>query len=252
MKRYANLNEQVSRMKQLSLITEIGEQPVGQQPTAQSGQLPAQNVQQQTNQENPVQDAQVDTELETAIKMAIQSLPTEMPAITREVVKNQNTPVPAPVPVGEEQLHEFGTEAIGLGISIFLTAPKLTEMLGQAVKQFGISTDIKLIRNIGNKLAVLGKNWHHLYINMIEKAIVPFTKGLDEQNRKIWAERILISMIVGAGVTSALGAIHAAEQGELGMSALESGLGGVKATEIANSLKSVLPKLVSTIGKEVT
>jgi len=246
MKKYANLNEQVLRMKKLALINEAGDLPAVTPQQSQPLTSTGPNLQQ--NQENPEDNTATDAQLTNAISLAVQRLPQEMPAITREVTKNIGKPAPNPVATTEEQLHEVG---VLFGLSALLTAPKITEMLGQAVKQFGIKTDINLIRKIGEKLAVLGKNWEHLYLTGIEKALNPFTKGLSPGDRRIWAERILMSMILAAGITSAQGAVASATHGELGISALESGLGGIKATELASKIEALLPKIVSSVGKEI-
>lgn len=200
------------------------------------------------NNQSTQQALAIDNELENGLKLAIQNLPQQMPFITNQILKAKETQTQT-ITGEENKINEIG---IGINIGTTLTAPKITELLNRSVRQLGFKTDVNLIRNFGQKLSILGQKWHLLYLKPIERAIIPFTKNLSPENKKIWSENILLSFIVGIGIISAQRAIMSAQQGSVGSSTLENTLGNIRANEIATMFKDILPRIIGAISNEVT
>ena len=234
------LQEQIKRMKKLALITE------------DNGIKPSDVNPNQPNKESEIEDIinnpQFDQEMDKAMQMFAKDLPNEISQLANTVGdKDGQIEIEGNDLTTEGKLNEAGL--IGLTISAFLAAPKLAELLGDALAKSGTNLDRTSIQKAGEKLSRLGHKWHKNYLNVIKKIITPFTKTLDETDRQKFAEKILMSAILIAGVNSLTAATAAGQAGNIGLSALEGGLGGVKALEIVQAMKGNFPKWIASALK---
>lgn len=217
------LQEHIARIKEISMLREN----VGQQPQQQD------NIQQQT-----------DAEFEKGLDMAVKDLQNQLPQLAKTVGDKDGQLEPA----GSNQINEMLNEAglLSLGISAALSAPKMAELLGNALQKSGKKFDSERVQKWGEYLAKKGHKLHSAYLGLIKKIIKPFmSKSSDEEIEK-YAERVLLSVILIAGVNAFESAASAAAAGKGSFAAAKGGLGTIKAGEIFNAVRKNIGGWLST------
>ncbi|NJO63404.1 MAG: hypothetical protein HC836_35885 [Richelia sp. RM2_1_2] len=262
MKKRITLDEQIKRLKQLATYDKsIGKYQFLNEdaPINVNGQVEAPAQQQNAVQGNQ-QDALVDQELEKLfanpsfgqeLEGAAQAVTKELPSILKTVASTGGDKAQLEIgegqQLGEAQISEAGLVLAG---SMALAAPKIAEYIGKGLAKLGVKTNSKIVQKMGDKLSHFGHKIHGKYIQGIEFALKPLTKGLDDKKRHAVAETILTMMVAGFGIASIAGVVHAISAGQAGIAALETGLSGVKAAEIAEKVRELLPAALIAAGAE--
>jgi hypothetical protein len=187
-------------------------------------------------------DPNIDREMNQAMDQLMRELPQSIDNYAKEVGDRD----------GELELQENTINEASpllLGASALLAAPKIAELLGKGLGKIGQSVDSQTLRTWGEKLSKLGHSWHDKYLGVIERIISPFTRNATPEQKRAIANGILMSLIITFGVTSFQGAATAAAQGKAATAAVETGLGGVKASEIVAAAKKIIPKVMGMLIK---
>ena len=186
----------------------------------------------------------VDIEMDKAMSMIMNDLPKQVELMAKTKgdrdgqIELSNT---------NEGIDKFLNEAgiIALGMSAFLSAPKLTELLGDVLQTSGKKFDNEGLNAWGVKLSKLGHKWHEKYCGLIKRMVTPFMKNSTDQQRSQMAEKILMSVILVAGVDAISAAGSAVGAGKFGYAVAKGGLGGIKAMEVFNAVKSNIANWVA-------
>jgi len=145
-------------------------------------------------------------------------------------------------------VNESGLALVG---GTLIAAPKIMSMIGKGVRQLGIKTKSEWIRSAGEAAYEASHKLEHAYQNVIInglRKLPKYGKVEDAQLRKI-ASGIILGLTVAAGIASLSGFASAAKAGNIGLSAIEGGLSGVKGAEVATAARTMLPNILNGLFK---
>lgn len=181
-------------------------------------------------------------EIEKALKIVIQDIPADVKAIADggEIELAPNIDKAA-----DKELNEAIGALIAGGA---LALPAITQIFGKTVAWAGEKMGSKDIESFGKAAEKLGHDLHHKYEHVLDKMLSPFTKSLSDEKRKIVNKVVFYSIIAVLGGAGIAGAVKAAGAGQAGIAAVEGGLSGVKASELAQVAKDIIPRV---LGKMV-
>ena len=232
------LEEHIARIKELSLITEDDNQQVNV------------NKDDPNTGDSPLDDAIESPEFADKIEILIKGLVDDVDVDDINKLGNivgnrdgvlalQGEPV---------SVNEAGLAVIGGAI---IAAPKIMSMIGKGVRQLGIKTKTEWIQSAGEAAYEASHKLEHNYQNIIIgglKKLPKYRNTNDEQLRGI-ASGIILGLTVAAGIASLSGFASAAKAGNIGMSAIEGGLSGVKGAEVATAARTMLPNILNGLFK---
>lgn len=225
-----SLDEQIIKMKKLSLINED-------------------DMKTDYNTQNQVDDAMDTDEFEAGVEKTLQGL---LSNVSKDIYKlgNQVGDRDGTLELQGESI-EINEVGLAMGASIVLAAPKVIEMIGKGTRQLGISTKSEWIRSAGEAATKAGKKLHHSYGSIIMGLLrkIPKYAQMPEQAQRNIANGIILSATVAAGIASVNGVIDAMKAGEAGIAAVESGLSGVKGIEVGNAARTILPNILNGFFK---
>lgn len=286
MKKANSLNEQIERILKVSdykiqgskrslveMLTPLGEvapmAPAQAQATAQ-GEAPAASAEPQNNQQN---DAAFEREIDTAMNQLMQTLPAELQKVattqgdrdgqlepvgqesqqatparpTNNATQSTQTPV---APTGTARVAEGAglDEAIGALIGgAAMALPAITGLVGKGLSFLGAKADNETITAIGHKVEHAAHSLHSKYLKVLQGIISPYIASLPPVMQKQVTNGVFYAIVAALGVAGAAGAAHAAHGGNIGLASVEGGLTTVKASEILNAAKEIIPRILSTV-----
>jgi len=191
------------------------------------------------------QETNLENELALAVDQVMRTLPQTLATLAKtsgdrdgqiEMGQNQQ----------EAELHEaVGTLIAGAALAL----PAIGNIVGKVASFLGQRLDSQKIQKFGEVTQHLSHKLHHKYEALIDKILSPLTRYMNPNQRKA-ANKILFYAIVAAlGGVGAAGAVKAAGVGNVGLAAVETGLTGVKASEIVAAAKDVIPKILANFIK---
>ena len=272
MKKANSLNEQIDRILQVSdykipetkrtlveMVTPIGE--VAPMPQQQ----PAQGQQQPNPQQTQQADAAFEREVDTALNQLIQTLPQQLQQIATtqgdrdgklEPVGQENQqpatqqpqqagqPTQQTQPVAESELDEALAATIAGGA---LAAPAIASLVGKASSYLGKKMDNQTMQQFGEKVSHIAHDLHHKYLEAIKGAIAPYITTLLPKQQETVTNGVFYALVAALGAAGFFGATHAAHSGNVGLAAVEGGLTSVKASELFNAAKGIVPKILGNV-----
>ena len=139
-------------------------------------------------------------------------------------------------------------EAVGVVLiaSILAALPKVIKQIASVIKwasKFSSKTGNSWVEKFASNIDEFGEAWHHGYVKMVEKllkVIIPGYKDAPHDVQEKIAERVWMAIVAALLVTSGVGALKAAETGNIGMAGLETALANVKRGELAGWLEAEL------------
>lgn len=147
-----------------------------------------------------------------------------------------------------EVKEQIGEAGFLLAAGAVLAVPKLVELMGKGLNKLGVKVSNSTLQKIGDKLSHFGHAIHNKYVGAIETILKPITGYMDDTQRKQLAGTLLTMIVAGLGVASVAGAVGAIKAGHAGIAALEGGLSGVKAAELAEKVRELLPAALQAGG----
>lgn len=228
------LKEHISRIKELSLITEDFNNN-------------------QPNNENPIDSDKFESSFEGILQDVLSSVSGEINKIGNQVGDRDGTLEPIADNDLKIQGESININEAGLAIAggVVLAAPKVIEMIGKGTKQLGKTVKSDWIRSAGEAATKAGRKLHHTYgstlLGLLKR--IPKYAQMPEEKQKSIADGILLAATVAAGISAVNGVQSAIEAGNAGIAALETGLGGVKGVEIAGAARLIIPNILNGIFK---
>jgi hypothetical protein len=188
--------------------------------------------------------------IEHELTIALDQVMKQLPQTLAHIAKNSGDR-DGQIEMGQQNQQEAElNEAIGtLLAGGALALPAIGNIVGKVASFLGQKLDNQKIQNFGKITQDLSHKLHHKYEAVIDKVLSPLTRHMNPQQRHA-ANKILFYAIVAAlGGVGAAGAVKAAGVGNVGLAAVETGLTGVKATEIIAAAKDVVPKILANFIK---
>ena len=145
-------------------------------------------------------------------------------------------------------VNEAGLAVVGGAI---IAAPKVMSMIGKGVRQLGIKTKTEWIQSAGEAAYEASHKLENTYQNVIIGGLrkLPKYRNTDDAQLRSIASGIILGLTVAAGIASLSGFASAAKAGNLGMSAIEGGLSGVKGAEVATAARTMLTNILNGLFK---
>ena len=230
------LDEHIARIKELSLIKE--------------DQFIDPNKDDPNTGDSPLDDAVESTEFANKIEDIIKKLVDDVDVddINRlgNIVGNRDGVLTIQ---GESvEMNEAGLAVVG---GTIIALPKIMSMIGKGVRQLGIKTKTEWVQKAGEAAYEASHKLERAYQNVIInglRKLPKYAKTEDAQLRSI-ASGIILGLTVAAGIASLSGFASAAKAGNVGMSAIEGSLSGVKGIEVGNAAKNMLPNILNGLFK---
>lgn len=222
------LEEQIKRIKQLSLINEDDMKT---------------DYDTQHQVDNVMDTQEFEAGVEKTLQNVLSNVTSNINKLGAKVGDRDGT-----LEIEGQEVNEAGLALLG---GAALAAPKVIEMIGKGTKQLGIATKSEWIRDAGEAATKAGKKLHHTYGGVIKGLLnkIPRYAKLPDQQKDAIANGILLSATVAAGIASVNGVISAIDAGNAGIAAVESGLSGVKGAEVAGAARTILPNIMNGLFK---
>ncbi len=128
-----------------------------------------------------------------------------------------------------------------------LALPAITQILGKSIAWAGGKLDNKSIESFGKATEQMGHDLHHKYEHVLDKVLSPFTKHMEPKKREIANKIIFYSLVTILGGAGIAAAAKAAGAGHVGLAAIESGISGVKASELASVARAIIPRVIGKL-----
>lgn len=219
-----NLDEQIRRMKKLSLIKEAGEINIG------GG---AQDEMAEDRVDELLSSPDFERQLEVAIKQFVRNLPNQLNLIANRSGDRDGNIESKPNPNLKRGLPSMQfNEAI--------LPPKMAEQLGIALRRSGTEFDVQSLRDAGNILSKIGRDLYRRYNKSIYLGIKPMTSQINDAERKELAEKILIASLLISTVWYIQASIGGIKGGTLSKAENES-------EDMFKAIKINLPRWINSI-----
>jgi hypothetical protein len=179
-----NLEEHISRMKELSLIKEADEINVG------GG---AEDEVIEDKLDVVLASTEFKRQLEGGIRMMARDLPNQLNLISKRTGEKNGT-----IETKPKTKTNRGLSSMDYKTAILPT--KMAELLGIALRKSGTEFDLQTLRDAGNILSKIGRELYRTFFKTIYLGIKPITTNINDDERKELAEKILIASILIASV----------------------------------------------------
>ena len=235
MNKKRTLDEHIARIKELSLITEDTVDVNKDDPNTGDSPL-----------DDAVESPEFAQNIESLIKNLVDDVDVDDINRLGNVVGDRDGVLNLQ---GESyEMNEAGLAVVG---GTLIAAPKIMNMIGKGVRQLGIKTKTEWIQKAGEAAYEASHKLEHTYQNVVIaglRKLPKYKNSEDDQLRKI-ASGIILGLTVAAGIASLSGFASAAKAGNIGMSAIEGGLSGVKGAEVATAARTMLPNILNGLFK---
>lgn len=209
---------------------------------------------------SPEAAAAFEKELEAAMKIVLKDLPADLKdaagsdkeielapgidAVADKELKEAIAECLNAAMQDEQQVDEaIGSILVGGALAL----PAITKIVGKAASWAGTKIGSGDLAEWGKAAQEFGDNLHHKYEGMLDKLLSPFTKNMPEQKRAVLNKVIFYAIIAAVGGAGIAGAAKAAGAGQATIAAIEGGLSGIKAQEIASAASQVIPRVLSGV-----
>jgi hypothetical protein len=231
------LDEHIARIKKLSLINEADASIDPNKDDVNTGDSPL---------DDAIESPEFANKMEEIIKGLVDDVDVDDINRLGNVVGDRDGTLTLQ---GESyDINEAGLAVVGGAI---IAAPKIMNMIGKGVRQLGIKTKSEWIRSAGEAAYEASHKLEHAYQNVVInglRKLPKYAKTEDAQLRSI-ASGIILGLTVAAGIASLSGLASAAQAGNVGLSAVEGGLTGVKGAEVATAARTMLPNILNGLFK---
>ena len=150
-------------------------------------------------------------------------------------------------------------EAIGWLIAGIIAAlPKLMEMFGKLTKgmggflgSLGFKKGEEKVKQFAEKLVKGGKDLHHKYVHIIEKALgfmIPSFSKLDGKMKHFVAEAVYIGIVGVLGYQAGVGVVDALSKSSWAIVGLEGLMAAIKAGEVGQWIATVVSKAAASMA----
>ena len=147
-------------------------------------------------------------------------------------------------------------EAIGMLIAGIVAAlPKLIEIFGKLtsgiggfLNSVGFKKGGDKVKQFATKIATAGKDLHHKYIHIIEKALglmIPSFKNLDSKMQHFVAESVYIAIVALLGYQAGVGVVDAFSKSNWALVGVEGLMAAIKSGEVGQWIATVTAKAVA-------
>jgi len=229
------LDEHIARIKELSLITEDTVDLNKDDPNTGDSPL-----------DDAIESPEFADKIESIIKGLVDDVDVDDINQLGNIVGNRDGVLALQ---GEPvSVNEAGLAVVGGAI---IAAPKVMSMIGKGVRQLGIKTKTEWIQSAGEAAYEASHKLENTYQNVIIGGLrkLPKYRNTDDAQLRSIASGIILGLTVAAGIASLSGFASAAKAGNLGMSAIEGGLSGVKGAEVATAARTMLPNILNGLFK---
>ena len=229
------LDEHIARIKELSLITEDTVDLNKDDPNTGDSPL-----------DDAIESPEFADKIESIIKGLVDDVDVDDINQLGNIVGNRDGVLALQ---GEPvSVNEAGLAVVGGAI---IAAPKFMSMIGKGVRQLGIKTKTEWIQSAGEAAYEASHKLENTYQNVIIGGLrkLPKYRNTDDAQLRSIASGIILGLTVAAGIASLSGFASAAKAGNLGMSAIEGGLSGVKGAEVATAARTMLPNILNGLFK---
>ena len=229
------LDEHIARIKKLSLITEDTVDLNKDDPNTGDSPL-----------DDAIESPEFADKIESIIKGLVDDVDVDDINQLGNIVGNRDGVLALQ---GEPvSVNEAGLAVVGGAI---IAAPKVMSMIGKGVRQLGIKTKTEWIQSAGEAAYEASHKLENTYQNVIIGGLrkLPKYRNTDDAQLRSIASGIILGLTVAAGIASLSGFASAAKAGNLGMSAIEGGLSGVKGAEVATAARTMLPNILNGLFK---
>jgi hypothetical protein len=229
------LDEHIARIKELSLITEDTVDLNKDDPNTGDSPL-----------DDAIESPEFADKIESIIKGLVDDVDVDDINQLGNLVGNRDGVLALQ---GEPvSVNEAGLAVVGGAI---IAAPKIMSMIGKGVRQLGIKTKTEWIQSAGEAAYEASHKLENTYQNVIIGGLrkLPKYRNTDDAQLRSIASGIILGLTVAAGIASLSGFASAAKAGNIGMSAIEGGLSGVKGAEVATAARTMLPNILNGLFK---
>ena len=219
-----NLEEQIDRMIELSLIKEDDNVNIG------------------GGKEDEIAEDRIDVilkspefkrQLEAAIRMTARDLPNQLNLISNRIGDKDGN-------IEAKELPNAKRGLATMDYKIAITAPKMAEQLGIALRKSGTEFDIESLRSAGHVLTQIGRELYRTFFKTIYLGIKPVTSHINDEQRKELAEKIFLASIFIATVWFIQATIGGIKSGNLNQVENES-------EDLFRAIKINLPRWINSI-----
>lgn len=126
-----------------------------------------------------------------------------------------------------------------------MVLPEIMKIVSKWGTKMGAKYDNKTVQIISKQIEKTGHKLHHKYEDIMVKLITPFTRKLNDEQRRKLAKNIIFSIIVTLAVSAITSSGVAFKAGDVSVGSIETVLGGIKVKEILDKVKTSLPQLIA-------